>query len=162
MDWDDNSTRELRDLWAQGFTAAEIGRRLQRPKNSIVGKVHRLDLESRPSPIKGRRVTQGPPPPPSIPRIARPTLPPLPSYEPPPVVEAPVLVDRPRVAAPPPPPPAPLQFRPRSQPCCWPIGHPKDKAFRFCLDPAPGSKPYCDEHAKLAYVRVRDRQEDAA
>jgi hypothetical protein len=25
----------------------------------------------------------------------------------------------------------------------------------------PG-KPYCDEHAKLAYVRVRDRKDDAA
>jgi GcrA cell cycle regulator len=23
-------------------------------------------------------------------------------------------------------------------------------------------KPYCDEHAKLAYVKIRDRKDDAA
>jgi GcrA cell cycle regulator len=46
--------------------------------------------------------------------------------------------------------------------CCWPIGDPGTKTFRFCDDASLAGKPYCDEHAKLAYVRIRDRKEDAA
>jgi GcrA cell cycle regulator len=46
--------------------------------------------------------------------------------------------------------------------CCWPIGEPGTENFRFCdADAVPG-KPYCAQHAELAYVRVRDRREDAA
>lgn len=158
MDWNDATIARLRMLWENGVTTADIGRRLGFSKNAVVGKAHRLELQKRPSPIKGR-VTRGLAlAPPSIPR-PKITLPPLHSYVLPPVITA----AQPRVVAPPPPPPpAPIIFRPRSQPCCWPIGHPKDKAFRFCFAPAPGSKPYCDEHSKIAYVRVRDRQEDAA
>ncbi len=50
----------------------------------------------------------------------------------------------------------------RVTPCCWPIGEPGTKSFRFCDVDAIAGKPYCDEHASLAYVRVRDRREDAA
>ncbi len=46
--------------------------------------------------------------------------------------------------------------------CCWPIGTPRDANFRFCNVNALPSKPYCDAHAAIAYVRVRDRREDAA
>ncbi|MGH7212005.1 MAG: GcrA family cell cycle regulator, partial [Acetobacteraceae bacterium] len=35
-------------------------------------------------------------------------------------------------------------------------------SFRFCDgDDVPG-KPYCCPHAQIAYVKVRDRREDAA
>jgi GcrA cell cycle regulator len=82
-------------------------------------------------------------------------VPPGPAPVPPP---APVLVQpvRPMAA---PPPPAPRRSAPA---CCWPIGEPGTKAFRFCDDLSLPGKPYCDEHAKLAYVRIRDRKEDAA
>jgi GcrA cell cycle regulator len=46
--------------------------------------------------------------------------------------------------------------------CCWPIGEPGTPSFRFCNDAALPTKPYCAEHAAIAYVRVRDRREDAA
>ena len=46
--------------------------------------------------------------------------------------------------------------------CCWPIGEPGTPSFRFCSDPAMPSRPYCAEHASIAYVKVRDRREDAA
>jgi GcrA cell cycle regulator len=46
--------------------------------------------------------------------------------------------------------------------CCWPIGEPGAKTFRFCDDEALAGKPYCAEHARLAYVKVRDRREEAA
>lgn len=178
MEWPEQTIRDLRTLWAQGHSTAEIGRRLGVSKNSVVGKAHRLDLEARPSPI--RRAAGYVKPPPSIPHVARVTLPPLASYEPPEPQSAQVWQDcianqiaaiwkrpepapvQPRVVAPRPPAPAPIVFRPRPEPCCWPIGEPKSKTFRFCFDPAPGGKPYCDEHSKLAYVRIRDRRDDVA
>ncbi len=46
--------------------------------------------------------------------------------------------------------------------CMWPYGHPNDMNFRFCgARPLPG-KPYCTEHAALAYVRPKDQKPDAA
>lgn len=41
----------LRAEWADGTSAAEIGRLLGRSKNAVVGKAHRLGLPGRPSPI---------------------------------------------------------------------------------------------------------------
>ena len=52
MVWDEQTISHLRDLWAQGLSTAEIGRRLGVSKNAIVGKAHRLDLDARPSPIR--------------------------------------------------------------------------------------------------------------
>ena len=46
--------------------------------------------------------------------------------------------------------------------CCWPIGEPGTRSFRFCDADSMAGKPYCDSHAQLAYVKVRDRREDAA
>jgi GcrA cell cycle regulator len=69
---------------------------------------------------------------------------------PPPVVaRSPVL--RP-VAAP----------RSRTVNCCWPIGEPGTRSFRFCDSEALSGKPYCGAHAQLAYVKVRDRRDEAA
>ncbi|MCX5616879.1 GcrA family cell cycle regulator [Bombella sp. TMW 2.2559] len=42
--------------------------------------------------------------------------------------------------------------------CQWPIGDPSAPDFHFCgVTPLPG-KPYCAEHAAIAYVKVRDRR----
>jgi GcrA cell cycle regulator len=46
--------------------------------------------------------------------------------------------------------------------CCWPIGEPGTAEFRFCSAEATPSKPYCTQHAAVAYVKARDRREDAA
>ncbi len=46
--------------------------------------------------------------------------------------------------------------------CCWPIGEPGTRSFRFCDASSLPGKPYCSAHAALAYVKVRDRREDAA
>lgn len=94
---------------------------------------------------------------------------------PPPRPEAPV---RPAIKAPAPaaahpsprpvaPPPLRLQAvaaRPygRVVTCCWPLGEPGTKSFHFCDAASVPGKPYCEEHAQLAYVKVRDRREDAA
>lgn len=52
MGWTPETIKELKRLWNKGFTTVEIGNRLGMSKNAIVGKAHRLGLESRPSPIK--------------------------------------------------------------------------------------------------------------
>ena len=52
MAWTDEMVEDLRKMWLEGLTANEIAKRLGVSKNSIVGKVHRLCLTARPSPIK--------------------------------------------------------------------------------------------------------------
>jgi GcrA cell cycle regulator len=181
MVWDDENIRLLRDLWTQGHSTAEIGRRLGVSKNAIVGKAHRLDLEARPSPIRRDVVKPPADRPTAYPRMAGPTLPPLASANVPtllspspptnvqplrapvvlgprPMSPAPSTPPAPRIAMP----AAPVQTRRSAPSCCWPIGEPGTKTFRFCDDTSVPGKPYCDEHAKLAYVRIRDRKEDAA
>jgi GcrA cell cycle regulator len=180
MEWTDEIIARLRALWVEGHSTAEIGRRLGISKNAVVGKAHRLDLAARPSPI--RPSPEGPRPRPPARRSTGPTLPPLASTRP--VVltgTAPSAARAPGAAAPrsfgalalraaptpqPAPPPrlAPVAPRPygRIITCCWPIGEPGTRSFRFCDAESVPGKPYCAEHAELAYVKVRDRREDAA
>ncbi|MBS0644263.1 MAG: GcrA cell cycle regulator [Proteobacteria bacterium] len=175
MVWNEESILRLRELWDQGLSTAEIGRRLGVSKNAIVGKAHRLDLTARPSPIRREpsvRVER----PATPPRVGGPTLPPLASAVVTPAVvatvqplrPAPVAAPAPRPVVPPPHVAPPVRTlatpsAPRRTPaCCWPIGEPGKKDFRFCDDASVPGKPYCDEHAKLAYVKIRDRKEDAA
>jgi GcrA cell cycle regulator len=170
MEWAEETIVRLRTLWDEGLSTAEIGRRLGVSKNAVVGKAHRLDLPARPSPI--RRDGSGPPVPRrSAPRrIAGPTLPPLSSTSSIATSSGgPSML--PRMMAPAPRPiPVPPPVRMASPPprygrivtCCWPIGEPGTRSFRFCDESSEPGKPYCSDHAKLAYVRVRDRREDAA
>jgi GcrA cell cycle regulator len=218
MVWNEETIRQLRVLWSEGHSTAEIGRRLGVSKNAIVGKAHRLDLDARPSPIRRDASKPAAERPVSYPKVAGPTLPPLasavvlpvPAPEPAPApvvarvpetraaevtasqepaVQAPSLPKLHVVPATPPSapssaatsapvlPPAPALAQParpmpaqppatavrRSAPaCCWPIGEPGTKSFRFCDQASLPGKPYCDDHARLAYVRIRDRKEDAA
>jgi GcrA cell cycle regulator len=185
MEWSDEIISQLRALWDDGHSTAEIGRRLGVTKNAIVGKAHRLDLPARPSPIRRdpdaapvRRTT--------VRRVEGPTLPPLPSavadggggysaFARAPAPPRPAVMPRPVVAAPPVPRPAPrpvvAQPRPvavaprpygRIVTCCWPMGEPGTREFRFCDVPSEPGRPYCEDHVKIAYVKVRDRREDAA
>ena len=36
--------------------------------------------------------------------------------------------------------------------CTWPLGHPGDAGFHFCGKRPVQGKPYCTEHAAMAYV----------
>jgi GcrA cell cycle regulator len=165
MEWSEETIESLRGLWAEGLSTAEIGRRLGVSKNAVVGKAHRLDLPARPSPIR-RDGNGGATPRRSVPRrVAGPTLPPLSSAQPLVPMAQPMIAPRPKpaIAAPLPRvqavPPRPYG---RLVACCWPIGEPGTREFRFCDAESVPGKPYCAEHAQLAYVKVRDRREDAA
>lgn len=171
MEWNAEAIDRLRALWAEGHSTAEIGRRMGVSKNAVVGKAHRLNLPARPSPIR-RDVVAAPRPAPA----RRHTLPPLRAAlrEPLPqmgaavaaqplrrldavmTAPAPAVVARPVIATSRPFP------RVGVKSCCWPIGEPGTSSFTFCTAEAMIAKPYCAEHAAIAYVKVRDRREDAA
>ena len=155
MDWNDEAITRLRAMWAEGLTTAEIGRRLGVTKNAVVGKSHRLLLPPRPSPI--RRLVAGQAPHPQPRRTVGPTLPLLNE-----TVRKPALT--PLTATPRAPAlrAVPSMAGSRITTCCWPLGEPGTPSFRFCDDPSQANKPYCMAHAALAYVKVRDRREDAA
>src|SRR5579871_2835385 len=82
MVWSEETILRLRELWEQGLSTAEIGRRLGVSKNAIVGKAHRLDLTARPSPIRREASVRLERPTPAVVRAGGPTLPPLPSATP--------------------------------------------------------------------------------
>lgn len=52
MTWTDEKIKKLKKLWQKGCSTVEIAKELGISKNAVVGKVHRLELEARPSPIK--------------------------------------------------------------------------------------------------------------
>ena len=175
MEWTAEAIETLQALWAEGHSTAEIGRRMGISKNAVVGKAHRLNLAARPSPIRreeGERpaaeaprraqaavapaVAEPPPRPATAPAAARPSPPPRPQ-QPVATVPAPSRAAAPAHA----PVVRPFQ-RSSARTCCWPIGEPGTPEFRFCTAEAAGGRPYCAEHAAIAYVKARDRREDAA
>ena len=52
MVWTEETVEELKKMWDKGMTTGQIAKALNVTKNSIIGKVHRLCLTARPSPIK--------------------------------------------------------------------------------------------------------------
>ncbi|MBO1324615.1 GcrA family cell cycle regulator [Acetobacter sp. TBRC 12305] len=200
MEWTEEIIAQLKDLWAEGLSTAEIGRRLSITKNAVVGKAHRLGLPPRPSPIRreGKAKPTGAEKPEktaqpvaevtadaqrSEPAPAAPRAPLAPSVseQPAPAPSSPQATDTPvqEKVAPKEKAAASPKAAPKSKPvfrtisdaepqkrrgpsCCWPIGDPGTPGFHFCgATPLPG-KPYCDEHAQIAYVRLRDRRDTMA
>jgi GcrA cell cycle regulator len=53
MSWTDERIERLRSLWTKGMTASHIADELGGvSRNAVIGKAHRLGLQSRPSPVK--------------------------------------------------------------------------------------------------------------
>lgn len=156
-EWDDTRVASLRQLWDEGHSTAEIGRRLGVSKNAVVGKAHRLDLPARPSPVRQ--------PASETPRsIARRPVPNLVDITPMRSAVCPALATAigcqpeqplPVVAA-------PASVRLGNAHCCWPIGDPGVPTFRFCGSPVVIGKPYCEAHCGLAYRKLRTPREHRA
>jgi GcrA cell cycle regulator len=159
-DWSENAVARLRELWSEGHSTAEIGRRLGVSKNAVVGKAHRLDLSARPSPIKGGApIGSRPRQAKVIPKLT--DMVPLSSCAPTPCEAAAAARREPR----PPRAPVPRNLAvSRTETCCWPIGSPRHPGFQYCDTPALVGKPYCEDHANMAYrpVRRRDDKRDEA
>ncbi len=162
--WTDVAIAEIRKLWDEGLSTAEIGRRLKISKNAVVGKAHRLNLTARKSPIKTSPQRQDCRPSPSRSPRLRAIMParPFPQW----VLAAPAIIAEPAFPACTAPGAAETlgakpdrQFLGRVGPCCWPIGDPGTSNFRFCDVPFLPGKPYCEAHARLAYLRTPSRSE---
>jgi GcrA cell cycle regulator len=53
MSWTDERIERLKSLWTKGMTASHIADELGGvSRNAVIGKAHRLGLQSRPSPVK--------------------------------------------------------------------------------------------------------------
>lgn len=178
MAWTDQMVEDLKRMWKEGLTTGEIGKRLGVSKNSIVGKVHRLGLSGRPSPIKKKTETassahssaQETSRPTSVqpksfiaekkPLHAEPVKPAAVKKEP--FKEA-VREETPISA--------PIETRQETgkggkvlltnldnHTCRWPVGDPKDENFHFCGKKVRLGQTYCEEHAALAYVKPNNKR----
>lgn len=166
MAWTEKMVEDLKVFWKQGLTTGEIGKRLGVSKNSIVGKVHRLQLDARPSPIKKKD------------EIAEEKAPAKPKAENKNCAKAKTAAKNAAPAAEEKAPAAPVKagepaktFAPKAaapaksyngnakltdldnHTCRWPIGDPKDENFHFCGRKIRMGQTYCEEHAALAYVK---------
>lgn len=154
MAWTDDMIEKLRRMWKQGLTTNEIAKNLGVSKNSIVGKVHRLNLTARPSPIKKKN-----------------------EQSPEKVVEKISAHDEKslknsknvkKITI------EPVEIKISSAPavsansnkngcvplteldnhtCRWPLGDPRDENFCFCGKKVRSGQTYCEEHAAIAYVK---------
>lgn len=140
MPWSPESIALLRRLWQTEMSASRIGLILGVSKSAVVGKAHRLELESRPSPI-----SRGNDPDDWL----------LPELIDSSQLQENALTAGERVVHPEPIRKTPYVF-PRAKACCWPIGEPSTKGFRFCEGvPVVRRTSYCEQHARLAYVKTR-------
>jgi GcrA cell cycle regulator len=55
MNWTDEETALLARLWGEGHSGAEIGRRLGKTRNAVLGRVHRDGLPRREEPQRAAR-----------------------------------------------------------------------------------------------------------
>ena len=156
MAWTDERIAQLKAGWEGGMTASQIAEALGEgvTRNAVIGKAHRLGLESRPSPVKNTdEVVEAP--------VAKPV-----AAAPPPAVPPPAVLARPAPAK------KPVRTGKAARTtlldlnekiCKWPIGHPSDADFHFCGKGAQAGFPYCTEHCLIAYQaqlprRDRDRR----
>ena len=153
MAWTEQMVEELRKMWKEGLTTGEIGKRLNVSKNSIVGKVHRLGLSGRPSPIKKKEEDQV--------KTVAPEKPAKPEADP---VPAPAR-KKPETELKASPATAPKAYSAShncgsvrlteldNHTCRWPVGDPKDENFHFCGKKVRLGQTYCEEHSAQAYVK---------
>lgn len=188
MVWDDDSIKQLIKLWEKGLSTTEIAKKMNVSKNSVVGKVHRLCLKARPSPIKKKSDKTD--------DIENDIIEALPDTETKPenntverkrskaenksvaaegkkkstkksavsdeTVEELVVKEEktPAKAA-----KSNNKQAERiklvdldSHTCRWPLGDPRDEDFCFCGKKVRAGQTYCDEHSMVAYVKANSKR----
>jgi GcrA cell cycle regulator len=135
----------LKKLWAEGETATAIAMRLRMSKSAVLGKVFRLRLPSaaKATAAAARRDAA------TVGRRRRGRLPTKPGMKP----AAPAMTS------------GKTLFELTNDSCRWPHGQPGTKTFHFCgvlgAD-LEGGRPYCERHARRAYVGHRKTSATAA
>ena len=143
----------LKALWADGLRASEIAAELGGvTRNAVIGKVHRLNLDSRVK-LGGARADAS-----VRPALATPERRQKPQRAASLAqifAETPVSVTYDNVV--------PISQRVLVQDltdaiCHWPIGDPGTEDFYFCGGKALLSLPYCAHHCRIAYQPASDRR----
>jgi GcrA cell cycle regulator len=163
MVWTEETVEELKKMWDKGMTTGQIAKALNVTKNSIIGKVHRLCLTARPSPIKKSSIpktetedkktasktkkackTSEKKEKTSEKKVEKTIKEKVVEPKEVKVVEpAPKVVEETNI---------PL-VKLDNHTCRWPLGDPKDDDFCFCGKRIKTGQTYCEEHAAVAYVR---------
>ncbi len=145
MSWTQEREDKLKELWKKGFTASQIAAELGKTtRNAVIGKAHRLNLESRgtskktikssPENINKQRAK-----PEKMGRKAR--------------FQA-LLLDK--------------NFEPENpkkleelddKNCRWPIGHPDEESFYFCGRTPIEGFSYCKLHVLYAFQPKNPKEE---
>ena len=132
----DKLKERIRVLWNTGMSVIKIGEALGVSKNSVVGHAHRMGLPARPSPIIRAEGSAKPKPKVKVQRLDAGVS--LGTIVPVEKIREKQTEPVARVAP--------------SSPCAWPLGDPKRIGFHFCGAASVPGKPYCAEHASIAYV----------
>ncbi len=162
MSWTDERVETLRTLWLDGLSASQIAKQLGGvTRNAVIGKVHRLGLSGRatpsqPSPVAFKPPRARPAAPAATAAPRRHAMPEAPQR---PLAEA-------RLPTPPPErietPGAATVLTLGRHMCKWPIGDPSSTEFTFCGRRAADERPYCVEHARLAYQPQQTKKKSSA
>lgn len=76
MSWTDERIERLKAMWTKGATASQIAEELGGvSRNAVIGKAHRLGLESRPSPVKAGEEKEKKAKAPAAPKAPKPLAP---------------------------------------------------------------------------------------
>ncbi len=184
MGWTDERVELLKQLWTEGLSASQIADRLGGvSRNAVIGKVHRLKLESRarqpnvaqpvaverPAPRRTAEVetvemvvparlvaaSQQQAPTRSMPRTMGATALKMEPEEELEVMDQPQERESAEVV----PIARKLSLVELTETTCkWPVGDPMKPDFHFCGNNARDASPYCAYHAKLAFQPFSDRR----
>lgn len=138
MAWTDDRVAKLRELWDKGLSASQIAKELAEgvTRNAVIGKAHRMNLASRPSPVKidGKKKPAAKK---TVEKKAAPVK---------------TKASGGKVSL--------LELKENM--CKWPIGHPGEVDFHFCGKPSAKTFPYCAEHCLQAYQVQQPRRDRRA
>ena len=147
MIWTDEAVEELKKMWDRGMTTGQIAKALSVTKNSIIGKVHRLCLTARPSPIKKLPLKEEKK---TVQPVKESSLPKKESCSDNSIKESresgscTSSTEETNI---------PL-VKLDNHTCRWPQGDPRDDDFCFCGKRVKMGQTYCEEHSAIAYVKA--------
>ena len=148
MAWTDERVEQLKTLWSEGLSAAQIANKMGGvTRNAVIGKVHRLGLSGRATPAKPQRgcaTTERKDEAAEAPVVEMKPVIPEPDFI------APALLDSGD---------AMTVATIKNNMCKWPIGDPATDDFHFCGQPTSPGKSYCAYHAKMAFQPPQRRAE---
>ena len=156
--WTEDRLEILKKLWTEGMSITQIGEALGVSRNSIAGKVHRLGLPKRQSPILGKTASDAASETASkttkkaAPKTAKKTAPKTAGK-----TSVPITPPEPIVWSE----DSPLKLVLRNldwsrNKCSWPTGDPQNTDFKFCGKKVVAGKPYCNDHCFEAYTTTRE------